>query len=414
MKIPPALITLSFLRGSLAAPAAPSTDWPAWRGPTADGHAAAGQTVPVKWNETENVVWRAPIRGRGHSTPIVVGNQIYVSSADETKQEQFVLCFNRATGKPLWETVIHRGPLDTIGHRNTSQASGSVTWDGERLYVNFLHDKAIHATALDPSGKILWQQRVSGYVPHQGFGSSPVVHETVLLVAADHKGGGKLVGLDKRTGKIIWEQARPKVANYPTPAILRVAGRTQAVLGGCGLVASFDPLTGKKLWEIEGSTDETVVMAVTDGKRVFVSGGYPKNNMTAVEADGSGRIAWQNNVRLYVPSMLVRDGYLFAMLDTGQAVCWQADTGEEVWREKVDKDYYASPVLVGDRFYATSLRGVTSVFEASAQKFGKLLSQNQLGDEALASPAICGNRIYLRSAKKGDVRQEYLWCIGEK
>ena len=155
-------------------------------------------------------------------------------------------------------------------------------------------------------------------------------------------------------------------------------------------------------------------MAVTDGKRVFVSGGYPKNNMTAVEADGSGRIAWQNNVRLYVPSMLVRDGYLFAMLDTGQAVCWQADTGEEVWREKVDKDYYASPVLVGDRFYATSLRGVTSVFEASAQKFGKLLSQNQLGDEALASPAICGNRIYLRSAKKGDVRQEYLWCIGEK
>ena len=414
MKIPPALITLSFLLGSLAAPAAPSTDWPAWRGPTADGHAAAGQTVPVKWNETENVVWRAPIRGRGHSTPIVVGNQIYVSSADETKQEQFVLCFNRATGKPLWETVIHRGPLDTIGHRNTSQASGSLTWDGERLYVNFLHDKAIHATALDPSGKILWQQRVSDYVPHQGFGSSPVVHETVLLVAADHKGGGKLVGLDKRTGKIIWEQARPKVANYPTPAILRVAGRTQAVLGGCGLVASFDPLTGKKLWEIEGSTDETVVMAVTDGKRVFVSGGYPKNNMTAVEADGSGRIAWQNNVRLYVPSMLVRDGYLFAMLDTGQAVCWQADTGEEVWREKVDKDDYASPVLVGDRFYATSLRGVTSVFEASAQKFGKLLSQNQLGDEALASPAICGNRIYLRSAKKGDVRQEYLWCIGEK
>ncbi len=414
MKIPPALITLSFLLGSLAAPAAPSTDWPAWRGPTADGHAAAGQTVPVKWTETENVVWRAPIRGRGHSTPIVVGNHVYVTSADETKQEQFVLCFDRATGKPLWETVVHRGPLDTIGHRNTSQASGSVTWDGERLYVNFLHDKAIHATALDPSGKILWQQRVSGYVPHQGFGSSPVVHETVLLVAADHKGGGKLVGLDKRTGKIIWQQDRPKVANYPTPAILKVAGRTQAILGGCGLVASFDPLTGKKLWEIEGSTDETVVMAVTDGKRVFVSGGYPKNNMTAVEADGSGRIAWQNNVRLYVPSMLVRDGYLFAMLDTGQAVCWQADTGEEVWREKVDKDYYASPVLVGDRFYATSLRGVTSVFEASAQKFGKLLSQNQLGDEALASPAICGNRIYLRSAKKGDVRQEYLWCIGEK
>ncbi len=417
MKIYPALLpllTLSFTLGSWAASAAPTADWPTWRGPTADGHAAAGQTVPVTWSETENVVWRAPVRGRGHSTPIVVGNHVYLTSADETKHEQFVVCFDRASGKLVWETVAHRGTLDTIGHRNTSQASGSVACDGERLYVNFLHDKAIHATALDPTGKILWQQRVSDYVPHQGFGSSPVVHESVLLVAADHKGGGKLVGLDKRSGKILWQQDRPKVANYPTPAILKVAGRTQAVLGGCGLVASFDPLSGKKLWEVEGSTDETVVTAVTDGQRVFVSGGYPKNNVTAVEADGSGKIAWQNNVRVYVPSMLVRDRHLFAMLDTGHAVCWQADTGQEVWREKVDKDYYASPVLVGNRFYATSMRGVTSVFEASAQKFGKLLGQNQLGDEALATPAICGNRIYLRSSKKGEIRQEYLWCIGEK
>ena len=398
---------------SLSGHAAADADWPTWRGPTADGHAVAGQTLPVKWSETENVVWRAAVRGRGHSTPIVVGDHVYLTSADETKQEQFVLCYDRASGKQHWETIIHRGPLDAVGHRNTSQASGSLVWDGERLYVNFLHDKAIHATALDRTGKILWQQRVSDYVPHQGFGASPVVYESVLLVTADHKEGGRFVGLDKRTGKVLWQQARPKVANYASIAVLKVAGRTQAVLGGCGLIASFDPLTGKKLWEIEGSTDETVVTAVTDGQRIFLSGGYPKNNVTAVDA-GSGKIAWQNSVRVYVPSMLVRDGHLFAMLDAGHVVCWKADTGDEVWREKVDKDFYASPVLVGDRFYATSLRGVTSVFEATPQKFGKLLSQNQLGDEALATPAICGGRIYLRSAKKGDLRQESLWCIGEK
>jgi outer membrane protein assembly factor BamB len=413
MKTPCFLAATVFLIGFVAPLAGASADWPTWRGPTYDGHAATGQTVPVKWSETENVVWRAPVRGRGHSTPIVVGNHVYLTTADEVKQEQLVLCYDRASGKLLWETVAHRGPLDTIGHRNTSQASGSVAWDGERLYVNFLNAKAIHATALDSAGKILWQQRVSDYVPHQGFGSSPVVHESVVLIAADHKGGGKLVGLEKRTGKVLWELERPKVANYPSIAVLKVAGRTQAVLGGCGLILSFDPLTGKKFWEIEGSTDETVVMAVTDGQRVFVSGGYPKNNVTAVDAS-SGKIVWQNSVRVYVPSMMVRDGHLFAMLDAGHAVCWKADTGEEVWREKIDKDFYASPVLVGDRFYATSLRGVTSVFEATAQKFGKLLAQNQLGDEAIASPAICGNRIYLRSAKKGDTRQEYLWCIGEK
>jgi outer membrane protein assembly factor BamB len=184
------------------------------------------------------------------------------------------------------------------------------------------------------------------------------------------------------------------------------------ILAGCNLIASYEPISGRKLWELEGSTEETVVTAVTDGKRIFASGGYPKNHVVAIEADGSRRVAWQNGARLYVPSMLVRDGHVFAVLDSGQAVCWKSDTGEELWREKVDKDFYGSPVMVGNLIYATSLRGATSVFEVSPKHF-KLIAQNQLGDESLSSPAICGNRVYLRGAKKEDARQEYLWCIGE-
>jgi outer membrane protein assembly factor BamB len=171
-------------------------------------------------------------------------------------------------------------------------------------------------------------------------------------------------------------------------------------------------MTGKILWEIAGATEECVVTPVTDGQRVFFGGGYPKNNITAVEADGSGKIAWQNGSRAYVPSMLVSDGHLFTVLDAGQAVCWKADTGDEVWREKVDKDFYASPVMVGNVVYITSMRGLTSVFEATPKQF-KLIAQNQLGDEAFATPSICGNRIYLRSAKNTDTRQETLWCIGQ-
>jgi outer membrane protein assembly factor BamB len=403
------------LVGSLFSPmgAQPATaDWPAWRGPTADGHAAAGQKVPLKWSETENIVWRAPIRGRGHSSPTVVGNRVYLTTADISTQEQVVLCLDRATGKPVWETVVHRGKLDIGGHRNSSPAASSVAWDGERLFVNFPNDKAIHTTALDPTGKILWQRRVSDFVMHQGFGSSPVVYQSLVLVSADHKGGGKLAGLDKRTGEIVWQHDRPKIPNYMSPAILTAAGRTQLIIGGCNLVTSLDPLTGKRLWEIAGSTEECVVTAVTDGQRVFVSGGYPKNHTTAVEADGSGKIAWQNGNRVYVPSMLVRAGHVFAVMDAGQAVCWKADTGAEIWREKVDKDFYASPVMVGEVVYVTSLRGVTSVFEATPQRF-KLIAQNKLGDEALATPAICGGRIYLRSVKTGDPQQDSLWCIGE-
>lgn len=392
--------------------AAPAPDWPAWRGPTNDGHAAAGQTVPVKWSESEKVIWRAPIRGRGHSSPSIAGPRIYLTTADPATQEQLVICLERATGRPVWETVVHRGEIDAGNHRNSSPAAASVAWDGDRLYVNFPNRKGIYTSALDPDGRLLWQTRVADFVMHQGFGSSPVVHESLVIVSADSRGGGKIAGLDRRTGKIIWEHLRPKIANYTTPAVVRAAGRLQVVLGGCNLVTSLDPLTGRKLWEIEGSTEECVTTAVTDGHRVFVSGGYPRNNLTAVEADGSGRIAWQNNTRAYVPSALVKAGHLFTVLDAGHVVCWKADTGAEVWREKVDRDFYASPVMLGDLVFVTSLKAVTSVFEATPQKF-RLVAQNKLGDEAIASPVICGNRLYLRSAVGVDPRQDTLWCIGE-
>jgi outer membrane protein assembly factor BamB len=409
MKLAAALAAFALLSVSL-----PANDWPAWRGPTGDGHAAPGQQPPLKWSETENVRWRAAVRGRGHGSPTVAGDRIHLATADHATNEQLVLCYDRVTGKLLWETVVHRGaPLESGNHKNSSAASSTVAWDGERLLINFLHAKAIHATALDRTGKILWQTRVADYQVHQGFGASPVVHEGVVLIAADSRSGGAIAGLDRRTGKILWSQPRPAIANYPSLAVVRAAGRTQAVLAGCNLVTSYDPLTGKKLWEHAGSTEETVVTAVTDGQRIFISGGSPRSHVAAIEADGSGRIAWTNPTRVYVPAKLVRDGHVYAVLDAGHAVCWKSDTGEELWREKVDRDFYASPVMVGSRIYATSLRGVTSVFEATPKKF-ELLAQNPLGDEALATPAIAGGRLYLRAAKKGEPRQEFLWCIGEK
>ena len=412
MKLAGLLLTSVVLAASLLARSDSGADWPGWRGPTGDGHAAAGQKVPAKWSETENVLWKTPVRGRGHGSPTVVKDRIYLPTSDMSSQEQLVICFDRATGKPLWETVVHRGPLETKGHRNSSQASSSVVSDGERLFINFLNDKAIHTTALDPSGKILWQRRVADFVIHQGFGASPYVHESLVLVSADSRGGGKIVGLNRKNGAVVWQQDRPKIANYTSPVVVRAAGKTQMVLSGCNLVSSFDPLTGSKLWEADVSTEETVTTIVTDGQRVFATGGYPKNHVVAVEADGSGRVAWQNGVRVYVPSLLVKDGHLYGIQDTGLAVCWKSDTGEELWKEKVDKDFFPSPVMLGNRIYATSLAGVTSVFDVSPKAF-KLIAQNTLGNEALASPSICGNRIYLRHAQKGDTRQEYLWCIGE-
>jgi outer membrane protein assembly factor BamB len=272
----------------------------------------------------------------------------------------------------------------------------------------------VHTTALDFTGKILWQQKVCDFVTHQGFASSPVVHESLVLVTADHKGGGTIAGLDRLTGKIVWSQPRPKIANYVSPSVIQACGKSQLVVCGCNLISSFDPMTGKKLWEIEGvSTEETVVTAVTDGERVIVSGGWPKNHTVAIVADGSGKVAWQNTSRVYVPSMIVKDGHVFAVMDAGIAICWKSDTGEEVWKERLGGDFFASPVMVGDRIYASNVAGKTYVFEATPKSF-KLLGQNQLGEEEFASPVICDSRVYLRVAfKKGVPRQEYLYCIGK-
>lgn len=389
------------------------TDWPWWRGPTSDGIAASRQNPPVRWSESENVLWRAPVPGRGHGSPTVAGEKIFLATADGTKQTQDVVCFDRANGRLIWQTVVHKGGPESGKHDHSSAASATVACDGERLYINFLNGAAIYTTALDLSGKVLWQRKVCDYVVHQGFGSSPVLHESLVLVSADHKGGGVIAGLDRRTGEMVWKQQRPKIPNYTSPAVLRAAGRTQMVLAGCNLISSFDPLTGKKLWEADGSTEECVVTMATDGERVFASGGYPKSHTVAVAADGSRRIAWQNNTRVYVPSMIATGGHLYAVMDAGLAVCWEAATGRELWRERLGGDFFASPVMVGNRIYATNVRGVTSVFVATPQQF-ELLAQNQLGDEAYASPAICDSRVYLRVARKGGERQEFLYCVGDK
>jgi outer membrane protein assembly factor BamB len=390
----------------------PGTDWPAWRGPTRDGIAAPGQNPPIQWSETENILWKAPLPGRGHGSPTVVADRIYLATSDPAKKSQSILCQDRHTGKLVWQSVVHASQADPGKHANSSAASSTVACDGEKLFINFLNGGAVYTTALDLNGKTLWQQKICDYVTHQGFGSSPVLHESLALVSADHRGGGVIAGLDRKTGRIVWSVARPKLPNYPTPAIVQANGRTQMVLAGCNLVTSLDPMTGKKLWEIDGSTEECVTTAVTDGERVFVSGGYPKNHTMAVVADGSGKVAWQNTTRVYVPSMVSKRGHLYAVTDAGMAVCWKSDTGEELWKERLGGDFFASPVMVGERIYASNLAGKTFVFEASPGNF-KVIAQNQLGDEAYASPAICGSRLYLRVARRGENRQEFLYCVGK-
>ncbi|MCP4785838.1 MAG: PQQ-binding-like beta-propeller repeat protein [Fuerstiella sp.] len=393
-----------------------ANDWPWWRGPQRNGIASGKQSPPLTWSETENVLWKVPVPGRGHGSATVIGDQVFLAVADPEREVQSVLCLDRQTGERVWEAVAHEGHLETGGNKKASQASSTVAYDGQRLFINFLNSGAIFTTAFDMSGDRLWQTKISDYVVHQGYGSSPAPYKHLVIVGSDNKGddGGAIAALDRASGEIVWKQSRPAKPNYSSPIILHVAGKDQLFLTGCDKVTSFDPLTGSTNWEIEGATTECVTSTVTDGVHIFTSGGYPRNHMAAVVADGSGTVTWENTVRAYVPSMLCVDGHLYATLDGGFATCLESDTGKELWKSRLGGTFSSSPVLVGNRIYATNEEGTTFVFKASPKAFEEL-AKNQLGESVFATPTICGSRIYTRVTHQVDGRrQEYLYCLGSR
>ena len=389
-------------------------DWPWWRGPDRNGIADAEQKPPVTFSSTESVKWVTPIPGRGHGSAIVVGDRVILQTADEATEVQSVICLHRRTGKPEWTTEVHRGGFPKT-NKKASHASSTPACDGEKVFVNFVSNGAAHTTALTlDGGKQLWQKKISDYVVHQGYGSSPAIYKSLVIVSADNKTGGAICAFNRSDGKEIWRVERPKFPNYPSPIILNVGGKDQLFMIGCELVSSFDPLTGEKLWEMEGATTECVTSTVTDGTHIYTSGGYPKNHVAAIAADGSKKTVWDNISRVYVPSMLIKDGYLYAVMDSGVAVCWNSATGERMWKERLGGTFSASPVLVGSHFYTANEEGEFFVFKADHEKF-EILAKNQLENHIMATPTICGGQIFARVARRsesGHERQEMLYCLG--
>ncbi len=390
------------------------TDWPCWRGTDQNGIAAEGQHPPLEWSEASNVLWKTPVSGRGHGSPIVVGNQVILATADEAAETRSLISFDRKTGKQNWETVLHSGKATPARNKKGTQASSTPSCDGARLFINFLHDGQMVTSAVDLNGEILWQQPICEYIVHQGYGSSPTLFKNLVIVSADNKAGGAIAGLDRKTGKIIWKQDRPEMPNYPSPIILNVAGKTQLVMTGCELVTGMNPQTGEKLWEIEGATTECVTSTPTNGELIYSSGGYPKNHVAAYKADGSGEVAWEIPTRIYVPSMLVKENRLYAIADTGIAYCLDASNGEEIWKGRLSGTFTSSPVIVNNVLLAINEAGETFVINIDTDEF-ELLGRNQLGEESFATPVVCDSKIFMRIASKvGDERQEFLYCLGRK
>lgn len=394
---------------------AQTNDWPWWRGPNSNGVAASGQTLPAKWMASD-AVWQAAIPGRGHSSPIVVGQHVILSTADEGQQVQSVICYDRKTGDQVWKTDVNEGGFNPKIHPKNTHASPTVASNGTHVFAVFNNHGNVQVTALTLDGKKVWQETAGQYAPKQfqfGYGPSPVLYKSTVIVAADFEGSGYVTALDQQSGKQVWKTARPGMISYSSPIVGRVAGKDQLLLSGCLQVVSYDPNTGKEMWSTQAVANATCGTIVWSDDMVFASGGYPQSATVGIKADGSGEVVWQNNQKAYEQSMLVHDGHLYMVTDQGIAICWNAKTGTENWKSRLGGNVSSSPILAGGNIYVSNEGGTTFVFLPSPEKF-ELVSKFQLGNEAMATPAVCGNQVFVRSANRADGgRQETLYCFAK-
>ena len=402
--------------------------WPTFRGPNRTGLAPAADP-PVKWSESRNVAWSSDVPGRGHSSPVVAGGRVFLCSAVPEEAAQLLLCYDAATGEQLWEEVVSLGGLPTDGmHPESTHASGTPAVAGGRVFVAFLHDGAVWASAYSVDGDKLWDEvELGAFRPVFGYAVSPVVYGDAVLVGGDNAGPGFLTALDAATGDVRWRTPRDAQISFNTPLPATLNGRDTLILCGNGAMDACDPADGTKLWSVPGLT-ETVSgspaadRVTIDGETVDVvvaSGGYPGSETLAVVPPPGGagepRVLWRNGTKAYVPSAAMHDGLVFLTHDDGRTWCYDAATGEEKWKTRLSEPVFrASPVVVTGgtpRVYLPSSKGLTTVYAATGERFEKL-AENRLGDETYASPAVVGDRLYLRAATgTGADRQDRLYCI---
>jgi outer membrane protein assembly factor BamB len=397
----------SLLLFLLIAPFASAENWPGWRGPTGDG-ACLESGIATQWSNSKNVVWKTPVLGKGHASPIVWEDRIFLVTNDD--ENRILMCFD-TTGTLKWRRTVLDAPRERV-HRYNSHASSTPVTDGKAVYTSFLDNDQMHIAAYDFSGEQLWAVRPGVFSSIHGYCSSPILWKDSLIINGDHDGQAYIVALDRATGKTLWKTARPnKTRSYCTPIIRHIDGRDQLIMSGSISVASFDPNTGKQHWVIDGPTEQFVASIVYNGELLFMTCGFPERHMLAIRPDGHGNvtdshIAWRTKVApSYVPSPVAIGKWFVVVSDTGVATAWEAATGKEVWLERFTGKHWASLVTMDGLIYITSERGITRVVR-TGDTF-EVLETNELGERVYASPVISNGKLYLR----GD---SHLFCIASQ
>jgi outer membrane protein assembly factor BamB len=400
---------IGLLVSVLSAASASAGEWPGWRGPHGDGHSDE-PNIPTRWSDTDNIAWKVEIPGKGHSSPVVWGDRIFLTTALEQERQRVLLCLDRRGGKELWRRVVVTSQLEQK-HDLNSYASATPVTDGKRLWVSFFEQPKIVLACFDLDGNELWRVSPGEFHSMHGFCSSPVLYRDTVILNGDQDADAYLVAFDQSNGKERWRTDRPnKTRSYCTPIFFEHQGKEQMVLSGSKSVCSYDPNTGKPIWWMAGPTEQFVATLVYTDNILFVTGGFPDYHVLGVDPGGEGdvlktHILWRDRKgAAYVPSPIAANHHFFIASDNGLGSCFEAKTGKVKWKERLGRRHSASAVAAGDNVYFLDDDGETFVVKAEPEY--ELVSQNSLGEAAFASPAISRGQIFIRTVG-------HLWCIGK-
>jgi outer membrane protein assembly factor BamB len=425
-RLRPSLLWL-VLALSLSPCAAHGENWPAWRGPRGDG-TSLDQTVPLEWDGAtgKNVLWKTPLPGEGHGSPIVWEDRLFLVACLPETKERVLLCVDTTDGRVLWQRSVVVAPLEKK-HTLNSYASTTPATDGELVYATFLDaDPAafpsdgsppksrtpgqIVVAAYDFEGQQRWLVRPGEFASTHGFCSNPVLFEDLVIVNGDHDGDAYVVALDRNTGETRWKTSRPhQTRSYVTPIIRELAGRMQLVLSGSKSIVSLDPRDGSRLWNVEGPTEQFVASMVDDGEQLYMAAGFPTHHVMAVRPDGTGdvtdtHVAWHiTTAKCYVPSPVVIGRHLFVADDRGTANSFDTQTGERHWQDRLGNHFSASLTVLRGMALFLADDGTATFVRPGPQL--DVVAQNSLGEFIYASPAIADGRMYLRG-------ERHLFAIG--
>ncbi|HKY03417.1 MAG TPA: PQQ-binding-like beta-propeller repeat protein [Blastocatellia bacterium] len=419
---------------SLAASA--SEKWPQFRGPLSTG-VADDARLPDTWSKTENVAWSTDIPGTGWSSPVVWGDNIFVTTviSKEAKEAPkkglyfggerkaavdehrwVVYCVDWKTGKIRWEREVHKGAPAHSRHLKNSYASETPVTDGERVYAYFGN---IGLFCFDMSGKPLWSKKWGAFDTRYGWGTaaSPVLHKNRIYVVNDNEQESFIIALDKKTGDQVWRVKREEGSNWATPYVWENPLRTEIVTPGTRRVRSYD-LDGKLLWELSGMSSIAIPTPFSQFGLVYVTSGYVGDQhrpVYAIRAGASGdislkegetsnkHIAWyQPQAGPYNPSPIVYGDYYYTLLDRGFITCHDAKTGREVYpKQRMEAGagaFTSSPWAYNGKIFCLSEDGDTFVIQAGPEY--KLVGKNSLEEMCMATPAIARGSLIIRTASK--------------